>query len=149
MTRSRVLRRAVRKDCGKVSLGSKLTEHLRQYQEHPHWSYQRHYDNLMSAVKADPSLGPLYSYSTVRRYMKFTAWCAIHASRIRRIAKEIAQRELKAWLLDIILSKATPESVRNELEIENLDRIIEVARNGAMAPSKASVSHTCALKGFL
>ena len=67
----RVLRRAVRKDCGKVFLGCQLVEHLRgQYQEHPHWSYQLHYDNLASTVKADPSLGPLYSYSTVKRFMQ-------------------------------------------------------------------------------
>jgi transposase InsO family protein len=43
---------------------------LLQYREHKHWSYQLHYDNLAAAVKADPSLGPLRSYSTVRRYMK-------------------------------------------------------------------------------
>jgi putative transposase len=66
-----VLRRAVRKDCGKVSLASALAEPLfRQYRDHPHWSYKLHYDNLAARVKADPSLGPLRSYSTVRRYMK-------------------------------------------------------------------------------
>ena len=32
--------------------------------------YQLHYDNLTSAVKADHSLGPLCSYSTVKRYMQ-------------------------------------------------------------------------------
>lgn len=42
-----VLRRAVRKDCGQVSLSPALAEWLfRQYQDHPHWSYQLHYDNL-------------------------------------------------------------------------------------------------------
>jgi putative transposase len=67
----RVLQRAVRKDCGKVSLGCQLAEHLRQqYQKHPHWSYQLHYDNLASTVKADCSLGPLGSYSTVKRFMQ-------------------------------------------------------------------------------
>jgi transposase InsO family protein len=66
-----VLRRAVRKDCGQVSLAPALAERLfRQYQDHPHWSYQLHYDNLAAMVKADASLGPLRSYSTVRRYMK-------------------------------------------------------------------------------
>lgn len=66
-----VLRRAVRKDCGKVSLAPALAEHLfLQYRDHQHWSYQLHYDNLAARVKADPSLGPLRSYSTVRRYMK-------------------------------------------------------------------------------
>jgi putative transposase len=66
-----VLRRAIRKDAGKVSVDSKLAEHLReQYRDHPHWSYQLHYDNLASAVKADPSLAPLCSYSTVKRFMQ-------------------------------------------------------------------------------
>jgi transposase InsO family protein len=67
----RVLQRAIRKDSGKISLGPKLAEHLRmQYRDHPHWTYQLHYDNLASAAKADPSLAPLCSYSTVKRYMQ-------------------------------------------------------------------------------
>ena len=67
----RVLQRAVRKDSGKVSVGPKLAEHLRrQYHDHPHWSYQLHYDNLASAVKTDPSLEPLCSYSTIKRFMQ-------------------------------------------------------------------------------
>ena len=70
-----VLRRAVRKDCGKVSLAPALAERLYlQYRDHPHWSYQLHYDNLAALVKAEPSLGPLRSYSTVRRYMQAHGW---------------------------------------------------------------------------
>jgi putative transposase len=70
-----VLRRAVRKDCGKVSLAPALAERLRlQYHDHPHWSYQLHYDNLAALVQAGPSLGPLHSYATVRRYMKAHGW---------------------------------------------------------------------------
>jgi putative transposase len=70
-----VLRRAVRKDCGKVSLTPALVEQLcLQYRNHPHWSYQLHYDNLAALVKAEPALGPLYSYATVRRYMKAHGW---------------------------------------------------------------------------
>lgn len=66
-----VLRRAVRKDCGKVSLNAAVIERLcLQYRDYPHWSYQLHYDNLAALLKADPSLGPLRSYSTVRRYMQ-------------------------------------------------------------------------------
>jgi hypothetical protein len=66
-----VLRRVVRKDCGKVSLPAALAERLfPQYRDHKHWSYQLHYDNLAALVKADASLGALHSYSTVRRYMK-------------------------------------------------------------------------------
>jgi len=66
-----VLRRTVRKDRGQVSLAPRLAQHLlRQYREHQYWSYQLHYDNLAALVKADNSLGPLRSYSTVRRYMQ-------------------------------------------------------------------------------
>ncbi len=65
-----VLRRAVRKDCGQVSLNPDLIECLsNQYHDYPHWTYQLHYDNLKALVKADERLGPLQSYSTVRRYM--------------------------------------------------------------------------------
>jgi putative transposase len=65
-----VLRRAVRKDRGKVSLAAGLVDRLiLQYRDHPHWSYQLHYDNLAALAKADPALGRLPSYSTVKRYM--------------------------------------------------------------------------------
>jgi putative transposase len=70
-----VLRRALRKDCGKVSLAAALAERLQlQYHKHPHWSYQLHYDNLAALVKANPALGPLRSYATVRRYMQAHGW---------------------------------------------------------------------------
>jgi putative transposase len=70
-----VLRRAVRKDCGKVSLAPALAERLHlQYRDHPHWSYQLHYDNLAALVEAEPSLGRLRCYSTVRRYMLAHGW---------------------------------------------------------------------------
>jgi putative transposase len=69
------LRRALRKDCGKVSLAAALADELRfQYGEHPHWSYQLHYDNLAALVKSDPSLGRLPSYSTVKRFMQAHGW---------------------------------------------------------------------------
>ena len=65
------LRRAIRKDCGRVSLPPALADLLfRQYRAYEHWTYQLHYDNLTARVTADPSLGPLPSYSTVRRYMQ-------------------------------------------------------------------------------
>jgi putative transposase len=65
------LRRAVRKDCGKVSLAAAVAQRLVvQYGQYPHWSYQLHYDNLAALVTADPTLGPLRSYSTVKRYMQ-------------------------------------------------------------------------------
>ncbi len=69
------LRRAVRKDCGKMSLAAPLAEQLHlQYDDHPHWSYQLHYDNLTALVKADHTLGRLPSYSTIKRYMQAHGW---------------------------------------------------------------------------
>jgi transposase InsO family protein len=66
-----VLGRAVRKDCGQVSLPAAVVERLRrQYQEHPHWTYQLHYDNLLALLQAEPTLGPLRSYATVRRWLQ-------------------------------------------------------------------------------
>jgi putative transposase len=65
------LRRAVRKDRGKIALAPALAERLQlQYRDHPHWSCQLHYDNLAASVKADPALGRLPSYSTIKRYMR-------------------------------------------------------------------------------
>jgi putative transposase len=65
------LRRAVRKDCGKITLAAAHTEQLvLQYRDHPDWSYQLHYDNLAAFLKVNPALGPLRSYSTVKRYMQ-------------------------------------------------------------------------------
>jgi hypothetical protein len=68
------LRRKVRKDLGQQpSLGDKLKAALlAQYAVHKSWSYQLHADNLTALVEADSKLGPMPSYSTVRRYMKAT-----------------------------------------------------------------------------
>lgn len=93
------LRRAVRKDCGKVSLDTALAERLlAQYREYPHWSYQLHYDNLAALVKADPSLGTLRSYSTVRRYMLAHGWTPQPKPRAKALpgeARAQARREAR------------------------------------------------------
>ena len=65
------LRRAVRKDRGKISLAVPLAERLiLQHHDHPDWSYQLHYDNLAAVAKAEPALGRLPSYATIKRYME-------------------------------------------------------------------------------
>jgi putative transposase len=77
------LRRAVRKDRGKVSMAVVLAERLiLQYRDYPHWSYQLHYDNLAALVKANPSIGRLPSYSTLKRYMQ--AHGLVRKPRLRR-----------------------------------------------------------------
>lgn len=65
------LRRAIRKDRGKrTALGEKLKEELiTQYKAYKEWTYQLHFDNLTALVEEKPALGPMPSYSTVRRFM--------------------------------------------------------------------------------
>lgn len=66
------LRRRLRCDAGQQpSIGEPLRQALRaQYDAHRSWSYQLHRDNLRALVAADPTLGPVPSYATVRRYMQ-------------------------------------------------------------------------------
>lgn len=65
------LRRKPRRDRRQQrSIGEKLGEELRsQHEEHPSWSYQLHFDNMAVRAEEEPGLGPLPSYSSVRRYM--------------------------------------------------------------------------------
>lgn len=66
------LRRRLRADAGQQpAMGEALRHALRaQYDAHRSWSYQLHVDNLRARVKADPTLGAMPSYATVRRYMQ-------------------------------------------------------------------------------
>jgi putative transposase len=53
------------------SVGPALAEAIaRQHREHPRWSYQLHYDNLVALAREDPLLCPLPGYATVSRFMK-------------------------------------------------------------------------------
>jgi transposase InsO family protein len=67
-----VLRRKIRKDLGKqTAVGDKLAQALVvQYQQHKSWSAQLHRDNLAVLVEEDKNLGPMPSYSSVRRFLK-------------------------------------------------------------------------------
>ena len=67
-----VLRRRVRSDAGRArGVSLELAQAIRtQYREHPSWSYQLHTDNLRILAEQRPELGPVPSYSTVRRWMK-------------------------------------------------------------------------------
>ena len=67
-----VLRRKVRRDLGKeVALSAALQEVLlAQYHAHPGWSAQLHTDNLGACIAADPGLGRVPSYASVRRFLR-------------------------------------------------------------------------------
>jgi putative transposase len=67
----RELSRKLRSDSGIPSvLHARMGMLLReQYAAHPSWSIQLHKDNLAAILRADPTLGTMPSYATVRRYM--------------------------------------------------------------------------------
>jgi transposase InsO family protein len=67
-----VLRRRRRNDAGRTRrLSAALIQALeQQYQHHPGWSVQLHYDNLVAQAEHDQALNPLPGYGTIRRYMK-------------------------------------------------------------------------------
>ena len=65
------LRRRSRADKGTTRvLSAALAEQVRaQHARHPGWTAQLHHDNLAALAGADPVLGPMPSYSTLRRYL--------------------------------------------------------------------------------
>lgn len=66
------LRRKLRGDSGQQpSLSEKLRPALEaQYRAHKKWTYQLHFDNLCVLVQKQADLGPMPSYTSIRRYMK-------------------------------------------------------------------------------
>lgn len=70
------LRRQTRSDRGHLRVMSPdlLGALEAQYREHPNWSVQLHVDNLAALVQERPKLGPMPSYSTVRRRMDERGW---------------------------------------------------------------------------
>jgi putative transposase len=87
------LRRRVRKDAGsQPSLPLALRETIRaQWQAHPGWTVQLHFDNLGAVVAEHPDLGPLPSYPTVRRFFRAQGLC-----RTRRKASPPTAGSLRA-----------------------------------------------------
>jgi transposase InsO family protein len=86
----RALRRKRRRDSGCLRAWSDgLRQVLEgQYESHRSWSYQLHVDNLKVEVEENPELGPMPSYSTVRRYMKSVGMVKQRRRRRRRDAVE-------------------------------------------------------------
>lgn len=65
------LQRKARSDAGQhPSLSEAFRRELElQHRGHRRWSYKLHADNMRVRVKKDSSLGPMPSYSSIRRYM--------------------------------------------------------------------------------
>jgi transposase InsO family protein len=71
-----VLRRKPRVDAGRrPSISDTLRQTIKtQYQEHPRWSVQLHYDNLSALARERPEITPLPSYKTLLRLMRENGW---------------------------------------------------------------------------
>jgi len=99
------LKTRVRADCGQPrGLTPALIAALAaQYQAHPSWSAQLHYDNLRAALAG---AAPWPSYSTLRRHMKAQGW--FKPSRVRRqptpgmlaADERLLRREVRSFELD-------------------------------------------------
>jgi transposase InsO family protein len=92
------LRKRTRSDRGKQdSFPPQLREQLlAQYKTHRSWSYQLHHDNLAALVKGDPELGPMPSYTTVRRFMKANSLLKVKRRKRKSAAADDAQARLDA-----------------------------------------------------
>jgi len=101
----RVLRRKIRKDSGRaLAIGDGLKQAIHElYKAHRGWSYALHYDNLAVVAGADPTLGPLPSYSTVRRFMKANGlWkrrrvSSADTAGVRRAEARLDEREVRSF----------------------------------------------------
>jgi putative transposase len=101
----RVLRRKVRTDVGaQESLSLAIREALRaQYAGHMSWSAALHHENLRALAEQHPELGPVPSYSTIRRFLKAQG---LHKRRrlsarrtegVERAEARLAQREVRSY----------------------------------------------------
>lgn len=66
-----------------------------QYRQHPRWSYQLHYDNLMAQRQQQPELGDMPAYMTVVRYMKDQG--LLRQKRKQRKGRPVSARERRSF----------------------------------------------------
>lgn len=78
-----VLRKKPRRDRGtQWALSEELKQALRvQYQAHPRWSIQLHFDNLVAQARDKPGLGRVPSYASVRRFMRHSGLARVRRTR--------------------------------------------------------------------
>jgi transposase InsO family protein len=74
------LARKVRRDRGQpTAIGAALAARIAaQYAAHRGWSIQLHHDNLAALVRAEPALGPMPSYPTLRRHLIARGMVRVH-----------------------------------------------------------------------
>jgi transposase InsO family protein len=80
------------------SLPAALGEAVRlQHRQHPRWSFQLHYDNLVALARQDPALGPMPGYATVCRYMKHHGLLRARRKPRKDNAPDFAPRETRSF----------------------------------------------------
>jgi putative transposase len=82
------------------SIAPALAEAIaRQHRDHPRWTFQLHYDNLLALAREDPRLAPMPSYPTVCRFMKGMGLLRARKRRHRETpgGEPFAQRETRSY----------------------------------------------------
>jgi transposase InsO family protein len=69
----------------------------RLHREHPRWSFQLHYDNLVALAREDPRLAPMPCYATVRRYMRQQGLLRLRKKRRRQGDEAFTPRETRSF----------------------------------------------------
>jgi putative transposase len=71
----------------------------RQHRDHPRWSFQLHYDNLLALAREDPRLGPVPSYPTLCRFMRSLGMLRARkrSHREAQAAEPFAARETRSY----------------------------------------------------
>ena len=101
----RALQRKLRKDAGRQKSVSEAIRRtiLDQYAVHKNWSCQLHYDNLVAVAAEKPEIGPVPSYTTIRRFMQGEGLWRLRrpAGRdtdgARRAERRLEQREVRSF----------------------------------------------------
>lgn len=101
----RVLRRKIRTDVGaQESLSLAIREALRaQYAGHMSWSVALHHVNLQALAEQRPEIGPVPSYSTIRRFFKAQGLIkrrrlsARRTAGVERAEARLMQREVRSY----------------------------------------------------
>lgn len=94
-----VLARKVPSHAGsQPSVSEALAEAIaRQHREHPRWSFQLHYDNLLALAREDPRLGVVPGYATVCRFMKARALLRARKKRHHPDGVDFTKRETRSF----------------------------------------------------
>ena len=104
-----VLRRKVRVDAGTQQVGLAIREALRaQYAAHSSWSVALHYDNLRALATDRVELGPVPSYSSIRRFFHSQGWrkrrrlTSRDTAGAERAEARLASREVRSYEAEYI-----------------------------------------------